>query len=59
MTTIFAVAISMYYVYKETREYVVKYLESADDTTLRYMKIFITASIGGWALILRYYIMEP
>lgn len=59
MTTILAVAISMYYVYKETREYVVKYLEGVDETTLRYMKVFVTASIGGWAIILRYYIMEP
>jgi hypothetical protein len=59
LTTVAAVAISLYYIYKETREYVVKYLEGSDESTLWYMKAFVTLSIGGWALLFRFYIMEP
>jgi hypothetical protein len=54
-----AVTISLYYIYKETREYVVKYLEGSDESTLWYMKAFVTLSIGGWAMLFRFYIMEP
>jgi hypothetical protein len=61
ITTVGAVGISMYYIYKETREYVVKYLQGGtdDEGTLRYMKVCLLAVVGCWALLLRYYIMEP
>ncbi len=59
LCTIGCVSISLYYIYKETREYVVKYLEGADEVTLWYMKAFVTISVSVWAAILRYYVMEP
>ena len=59
MTTVGAVCLSMYYIYKETREYVVKYLEGADETTLWYMKAWVLGMLSTWALLVRYYIMEP
>ena len=58
ITTIGACMISLYYIYKETREYVVKYLNS-DETTLSYMKMYTIASVGIFALLFRYYFMEP
>lgn len=47
----------MYYVFKETREYVVKYLEGVDDTTLWYMKIYTIASTAVFAVLFKYYFL--
>ena len=58
LTTIAATGISLYYIYKETREYVVKYLEGADDSTLWNMKVFTGAMIGGFAVLFRYYFLD-
>jgi hypothetical protein len=58
LTTIAATGISLYYIYKETREYVVKYLEGADDSTLWNMKVFTGTMIGGFALLFRYYFLD-
>ena len=58
LTTIAATAISLYYIYKETREYVVKYLEGVDDSTLWNMKVFTAAMIGGFAVLFRYYFLD-
>lgn len=55
--TIAASCVSVYYIYKETREYVIKYLEGQDDVTLRYMKIYTLASTGVFALLFRYYFL--
>ena len=58
LTTVAGACISLYYIYKETREYVVKYLEGADDTTLWYMKIYTATIIGVFAMLFRYYFLE-
>jgi hypothetical protein len=57
LLTIAAAGISMYYVYKETREFVVKYLENSDDGTLWYMKVYTAVSTCVFALIFRYYFL--
>lgn len=58
LLTIAAGCISIYYVFKETREYVVKYLENVDETTLRYMKLYTVASTAVFGLLFRYYFLE-
>lgn len=58
LTTIAGAGISLYYIYKETREYVVKYLEGADETTYWYMKIFVVSSTAVFAMLFRYYFLE-
>lgn len=56
--TILAGFISLYYIYKETREYVVKYFESQqEDGTLRSMKIYTIGSTVVFGLIFRYYFL--
>lgn len=56
--TVAAACISLYYIYKETREFVVKYLEGQDEQTLRYMKIFTVGSVSLFAFLFRYYFMS-
>ncbi len=58
LLSVAAGAISIYYIFKETREYVVKYLEGQDDVTLRYMKIYTVASTGVFVLLFRYYFLS-
>jgi hypothetical protein len=58
LTTIAAACFSVYYIYKETREYVVKYLECADENTYWYMKAFVVTSTAIFALLFRYYFLE-
>lgn len=57
LTTIASCIISVYYVYKETREWVVKYVET-EESTYWYMKVYGVMSIVGFALIFRYYFIE-
>ena len=57
MLTIAAGCISIYYMYKETREYAVKYLENADETTFRYMKIYTVGSTAVFTFLFRYYFL--
>jgi len=47
----------VYYIFKETREYVVKYLEGQDEQTLRYMKVYTVGSTAVFALLFRYYFL--
>ena len=58
LTTILGSIFSLYYIYKETREMVIKYLEGADDTTYWYMKVFAITSTIVFALLFRYYFLE-
>jgi hypothetical protein len=58
LTTIAAACISMYYIYKEPREYVVNYLEGAYEVTLWYMKIYTGTVVGVFAMLFRYYFLE-
>jgi hypothetical protein len=53
-----ACGISLYYIYKETREYVIKYLEGSDEQTLWYMKAFTIVSVIGFAGMFKYYFIE-
>jgi hypothetical protein len=56
--TIAAGIISLYYIFKETREYVVKYLEGADESTFWYMKVYTIASVGLFGVLFRYYFLS-
>ena len=57
LLTVAAGCISLYYVYKETREFVVKYLENSDDGTLWYMRVYTLASTGLFAVLFRFYFL--
>jgi Yip1 domain len=57
LLTIGAGCISLYYVFKETREYVVKYLEGQDESTLRYMKMYTVGSTVVFGMLFRYYFL--
>jgi len=54
--TVAACAVSMYYVYKETREFVVKYLED-DEGTMKGIKMFSLCSIAIYGMLFRFYFM--
>jgi len=55
--TVAASCISLYYIFKETREYVVKYLEDSDAQTLRYLKFYTVGSTAVFALLFKYYFL--
>jgi hypothetical protein len=55
--TVAAVCISLYYIFKETREFVVKYLEGQDQETFKYMQYYTVASTTVFALLFRYYFL--
>ena len=58
LLTIASCCISVYYVFKETRDYVMKYLEVSDDeSTLRNMKIYTVGSTVMFGLLFRYYFL--
>ncbi len=48
-------AISLYYIYKETKEYLTKYM---DEHTWKYMGGYIVGSTGLFLLLIRYYFLH-
>lgn len=47
--------ISLYYIYKETKEYLTKYI---DESTLKYIGGYIVGSTGVFMLLFRYYFLH-
>jgi hypothetical protein len=56
LLTLAGCSISLYYVYKETREYVVKYLED-DEATMKAVKMFCVGSMAVYGLLFRFYFL--
>ena len=48
-------AISLYYIYKETKEYITKYI---DDQTLKYIGCYIVGSTALFLILVRYYFLH-
>ena len=48
-------AISMYYIYKETKEYLTKYI---DDQTFKYIGGYVLGSCAFFLLLFRYYFLS-
>ena len=47
--------ISLYYIYKETKEYVSKYF---DQQTLQYFKVYVIGSSFLFAILFKYYFLN-
>jgi len=48
-------AISLYYIYKETKEYLTKYI---DDQSFKYIGGYVVGSSAFFLLLLRYYFLS-